>query len=667
MSDFGIGIDTGGTFTDGVIFDLDQKLVISKTKVMTERENLSLSIDRCLENLVIDIRKRGNYDEVIGNIRMVCLSTTLATNAIVEGQGADVGLILIGIDLDKKYPTGHCARINGKIDLRGKIREDLDLEGAKKAIKELKPKVEAFAVSGYMSIRNPVHELDVARLIKKMTGYPVVCGHELSSDLGVYERTVTAVLNARLIPLITSLIEAVRSSIRKASIVAPLMIVRGDGSLISESVAVEKPVETILSGPAASIIGGKVLSRIDNAVIVDMGGTTTDVAVMKAGEPRITEKGALVGGWLTMVKAADISTVGIGGDSHIRVSKERTLEIGPQRVYPLAWLCDVHPHLLDELKEIHENRYFPVNSQPTTILSLIRIPEKIKLNETETSVIRQIENNSPHTIYYIARKLGKDPDLIPWERLVKIGSIHRGGLTPTDVLISSGRLKMWNIKAAETGVKIMANRMGVSKSDFTGRVLDTVYFRLFKIITETAIKDTLPIKFEEHSDVEVLLKQMFRGKREGKKFVHFSARLNVPVIALGAPVKAYFPETVKRLGAKLIIPEYSEVANAIGTVNGVVVERVRIIIKPSESGVFYVYTPEGRRMFMKLEECYEYGEEYGREYAYNRAVESGASDIEIIVKRDERYTTISGGPEYEAGKIFIEAIINVMAKGKPWR
>ena len=268
MSDFGIGIDTGGTFTDGVIFDLDQKLVISKTKVMTERENLSLSIDRCLENLVIDIRKRGNYDEVIGNIRMVCLSTTLATNAIVEGQGADVGLILIGIDLDKKYPTGHCARINGKIDLRGKIREDLDLEGAKKAIKELKPKVEAFAVSGYMSIRNPVHELDVARLIKKMTGYPVVCGHELSSDLGVYERTVTAVLNARLIPLITSLIEAVRSSIRKASIVAPLMIVRGDGSLISESVAVEKPVETILSGPAASIIGGKVLSRIDNAVTV---------------------------------------------------------------------------------------------------------------------------------------------------------------------------------------------------------------------------------------------------------------------------------------------------------------------------------------------------------------------------------------------------------------
>ena len=667
MYNYAIGIDTGGTFTDGVIFDLDNRIVLTKTKVITERKNLTHAIDKCLGNLVEEITKKGDeYKNILKNIKMVSLSTTLATNAIVEGQGAEVGLIVIGIDANREYPTKHFSKISGKIDIRGKVKEELNIKDAKKAILELKGKVEAFAVSGYMSVRNPMHELDVAKLIKDLTGYPVVCGHELSSELGVYERTVTAVLNARLISLITDLIEAVKTNIRNRGIIAPLMVVKGDGSLISEQVAMERPVETILSGPAASVIGGKVLSSIENGMIVDMGGTTTDIALLKNGKPSINEQGASVGGWLTRVKAADILTIGLGGDSSIAVSKNRVLTVGPQKVYPLAWITSQYPYILDELKEILNKEYFPINSQPTTVLSFIGKPEKVELTEGESNILGLIKDK-PHTIYYVAKKLGKDPNLLPWDRLVQIGSIHRAGLTPTDILHYTGKFSAWNIEASKIGVKIMANRMAVSEKEFVEKVLNLTYYKIFKLIIESGIKSTLGIVFNDETAEEKLLNQMFHRKKYKKNIVNFSAKLTVPVVALGAPVEAYFPEAVSRLNTKLMIPENADVANAVGTVNGNVEERVHILIKPAEGGAYYVYTPEGRKIFMELEECYEYGEEYGREYAYNKAVESGASDIKIIIERNERYGTLAGNIADEENKIFIESVIEVTAQGKPWR
>ena len=667
MHNYAIGIDTGGTFTDGVIFDLDNRIVLTKTKVITERSNLTSAIDKCLGNLVNEISKKGEeYNQILKNIKMVSLSTTLATNAIVEGQGADVGLIIIGIDANREYPTKYYSKISGKIDIRGKVREELDINGAKKAIKELKGKVEAFAVSGYMSIRNPMHELEVSRLIKELTGYPVVCGHELSNELGVYERTVTAVLNARLISLITDLIEAVKTNIRNRGIIAPLMVVKGDGSLISEQVAMERPVETILSGPAASVIGGKVLSAIENGMMVDMGGTTTDIALLKNGKPKINEQGASVGGWLTRVKAADIATIGLGGDSYISVSKNRILNIGPQKVYPLSWITSIYPYILNELKEILNKDYFPINSQPTTVLSFVRKPKNVELTDGELKILELIMKE-PHTIYFISKRLDKDPNLLPWERLVRIGSIHRAGLTPTDIHHYTGKFTVWNVEAATLGVKIMAKRMALSEDNFVERVLELIYYKIFRLIVETGIKSTLGIIFNDDSPEERILEHMFDKKKYRKNIVDFSAKLTVPVVALGAPVQAYFPEAVNRLNTKLIIPENADVANAIGTVNGNVEERVQILVKPAEGGAYYVYTPEGRRIFMELDDCYEYGEEYGREYAYNKAVESGASDIKIIVERNERYGTLAGNVADENNRIFIESIIEVTAQGKPWR
>ncbi|HKL12708.1 MAG TPA: hydantoinase/oxoprolinase family protein, partial [Halanaerobiales bacterium] len=468
MANLALGIDTGGTYTDGVIFGMDSRKLYCKTKVLTTRHDLSIAVENCLASL-LNQENDINTDQ----IKMISLSTTLATNAIVEGQGAEVGLISIGREIEDKIPTQYYYNLEGGCNIKGKIKKEVDLKNARIKIDKMKSKVDAFAVSGYLSVRNPDQENKVKKLIEELSGYPVVCAHQLSSELGFKERTVTAVFNARLMPLITNLIKAVKSSLDKRDIQAPLMVVRGDGSLINEQSAREKPVETSLSGPAASIIGSKTLTDIKNGIVVDMGGTTSDIAVLNDGKPRLTKKGAKVGGWLTRVKAADITTIGIGGDSFIQVSKDRVLSIGPQKVFPISWIVKKYDNLKTELQVIKESNYYPLSSQPTTILTYVKEPENFELTETEEEILKIIKDK-PHTLNYISKKLNKAPDIMPWDHLVKVGLVHRASLTPTDILHINGNYKEWDVKAAQLGVDIMAERYQTDKETFIEDVLKEI-------------------------------------------------------------------------------------------------------------------------------------------------------------------------------------------------
>ena len=134
MALFALGIDTGGTFTDGVVCDLDHNTILAKTKVITTRHKLTIAINNCLDNLLVELDKQILKDEVLRHLKMVSLSTTLATNGIVEGQGAEVGLILIGFDLEKELPTPHSCKIPGGCDIKGRIKEPLDLDVYKKIV-----------------------------------------------------------------------------------------------------------------------------------------------------------------------------------------------------------------------------------------------------------------------------------------------------------------------------------------------------------------------------------------------------------------------------------------------------------------------------------------------------------------------------------------------------
>ncbi len=188
-------------------------------------------------------------------------------------------------------------------------------------------------MSSLFSVRNPSHERRIRSLIRELTGKPVTCGHELTSGLDAPRRALTAALNAQLTPQLRHLLEAVQAVLTEAGIAAPLMVVKGDGSLMAVEMALECPVETVLSGPAASVVGARFLTGCDDFVMSDMGGTTTDIAVVRGGHPVLSAEGASVGGWKTMVEAVDVRTFGLGGDSELAFDG-RSIIIGPRRVRP---------------------------------------------------------------------------------------------------------------------------------------------------------------------------------------------------------------------------------------------------------------------------------------------------------------------------------------------
>ena len=342
-----LGVDTGGTYTDAVILDEAADAVIGKAKSLTTRADLALGIGRAVDAAL------AGAGVAPGQIAMVSLSTTLATNALVEGQGGRVALIFIGFDSNDLERGGLIAALKGDPVVRlagghthaGGEATPLDMVGLEKAVIDLAGDVMGFAVASRFATRNPAHEIIARDLIRKLSGRPVTCSYELSAKLNGPKRALTAVLNARLIGMIDRLVAACERHLLAVGITAPLMVVRGDGALISAAMVRERPIETILSGPAASIVGARWLTGASDALVSDIGGTTTDVALLRNGLPEIDPEGARVGGLRTMVEAVAMRTSGLGGDSEVHVLTSGLtggLRLGPRRLIPVALLAVDH-------------------------------------------------------------------------------------------------------------------------------------------------------------------------------------------------------------------------------------------------------------------------------------------------------------------------------------
>ncbi|TIV76455.1 MAG: hydantoinase/oxoprolinase family protein, partial [Mesorhizobium sp.] len=338
-----LGIDTGGTYTDAVLWAEEggpKGKVLAKAKALTTRHDLAVGISGAVDAV---LEKAGTDP---ASIKLVSMSTTLATNALVEGQGGRVALIMIGFseaDLARdglktalgSDPVVFCP---GGHDVHGNAAK-LDLSGLEAALPELGGSVSGFAVCAYFATRNPAHELAARDLIREKTGLPVTASHELSAKLGGPRRALTTLLNARLISMIDRLVAATEGFLEARGIAAPLMVVRGDGALVSAAFARQRPIETILSGPAASLVGARHMTGLDDAVVSDIGGTTTDVAVLDSGRPRLDPEGATVGGFRTMVEAVAMRTFGLGGDSEVALEDgalNPKILLGPRRLVPLA-------------------------------------------------------------------------------------------------------------------------------------------------------------------------------------------------------------------------------------------------------------------------------------------------------------------------------------------
>jgi len=662
MMHLGLGIDTGGTYTDAVIIDLEKGKVLSKAKALTTRHDLSEGISNSI----------GALENVKhSDIRLVSVSSTLATNSVVEGKGCRVGLILAGGEYRQTVPIDEVVEISGGHNLVGEKLADLDLNKAREFVNRTVDKVDAYAISSYLSVRNPEHEIALKEMVKSMCDKPVVCGNELSTKLGFYERTVTAILNAKLIPIVADLMLSVKKVLKSFNISAPLMIVKGDGSLMGESVALEKPVETILSGPAASLIGAKYLTKEEDGIMIDIGGTTTDIGVLRGGKPRLDPEGAMIGGWRTRVKAADISTSGIGGDSRIVVTNS-AIHLNPLRVMPLCIASSKWGCIREKLVKASESKPRPQAGhvaienviQNTEFFIFNKEVRGMELSKEEQQFVDLVKQE-PRTVYEVSELTGIHPFSFNIRRLEEVGYVLRIGLTPTDILHADGSYIEYDEDASKLAVQIQSGILEVAPADFCKEVRKAVIYKLsMELIKKLVYEET------GHMPVCDVCVNTFDKTITHKPGLDYSVglKLHKKIIGIGAPVGAYLPAVAEKFNTHLLLPEHSEVGNAVGAITGSIMETVEVLIRPKpgvsamENPPCTLHSTSERKDFDTLTEAVAYAEDWTRTLAKKLAMDAGADEVEIVVEKDDKIGHL--GKSWGEG-IRLETKVAATAIGKP--
>ncbi|MCL2341306.1 MAG: hydantoinase/oxoprolinase family protein, partial [Proteobacteria bacterium] len=332
MTTYCIGIDTGGTYTDAVLLDIASGRVAGWRKERTTPHDLSLGVGLALQGLL----RQFPAAKVTG----LAVSTTLATNAVVEGRGARVGLFVLGYVRHFKLPVVASIFLKGGHTIIGEEDEPLDMEGLVDTLPRLAGEVDSYAVCGAMSIKNPTHELVAREAIRLLDPKPVFCSHLVSSHPGMLERSATACLHAKLMPLMVDFLASIQRSMLAAGLDCPVTIICGNGRGEALDRIADQAAVTMASGPAATARFGAGCG-FDSALVVDVGGTTTDVCLIEDGRPLLNRDGCVIGEWRTHVEAVDMYTAAAGGDTHVVVQPDGRIALAATRVQPLAMTPDL--------------------------------------------------------------------------------------------------------------------------------------------------------------------------------------------------------------------------------------------------------------------------------------------------------------------------------------
>ena len=665
-----IGVDTGGTYTDAVVIDAANHRVIGSAKAITTKGDLAVGVRNAITQALAALPFQMNQRCV----DLVSVSTTLATNAVVEGHGGSVGVILIGFDdamiaktgIEQAFPGVALAQVAGGHDHSGHATVPLDTSRLLEIALAMGAKVEAFAIASRFAVRNPEHEQQARDLVLQATGKPVTLSSELSASLDAPRRALTATLNARLISRISHLAEAVRRAMLELDLVCPLMIAKGDGTLALADAVVSRPIETVLSGPAASLVGAQWLSGLDNFILSDMGGTTTDLAMLIEGRPRITDDGAQIGGWRTMVRAIDVRTVGLGGDSEVHLSSNGQIHLGPQRVVPVSLMCHRDPHTLTlleaDLADVERGgslhgRYvvLPFGSDRHGVAGPAQAStqERPDLSQREADVLRRV-THVPQPLCKVGDSVGAQRTL---NALRQKGLIQIVAFTPSDAAHVLGLQNNWSAPGALLAAKLLCRlrEMRFPTPDLTQRLAQDVWHAT---VAQTA-RVILQCAFDNPLDKNPLLDAVCEGQGTiGFGKVALSA--TVPVVAVGGPVKVYYPEVGKRINTEIVFPEFCDVANAVGAAMGMVAHEVVLRVDRDGGGGFLLHGVAGSRSFASPGEALAEGTLLARQHAFDNVIAMGAQSPEITVTLSKKYL-----PGFADDNGLLEAVIRAEAVGRP--
>ena len=637
MPRYGLGVDTGGTFTDAVIVDLSNYSVIAKAKSPTTHRDLSIG-------LFESVRKVFSKASVSpSDIALAGVSTTLATNSVLEEKGGEVGLILIGWKNRAEGMTfgeKHLAHVKGGYDSKGKQTEALDEAEIRKAISEVSQGVEAIAVSGLFATLNSSQERTVKRIAEEMTGLPTIMGTELSSTLGIDERARTAVLNGRLISVIGRFLDGLERTFREMGIVAPILVYKGDGSVMNIEKARRYPVESVFSGPAASSVGGRIISGLENFIMVDIGGTSTDIALVEGGMPEIEPEGASIRGWRTHVKAVDMYTVALGGDSLIKLKdpvvdlgngvvipffslsrfKSFSFTIGPERVTPLSRFCVDSPEIIPRIRDSWVGDYY----------RLVREPSPGEVSERCMRVVDTLKENGAMSMVEI-REGTKGLWTIEDEvgTLMDGGYLEHGGFTPSDLMVLRGQFENGDPEGSRAGIFALASSLRMKEDDVITRLLDMVHAK----IAEAILVRLMDYRYGKWKSPESLKVLRDMASLKGPKGFAVLPRIDLPIVGIGAPTRCLMGDVGKRLDAELIFPENGDVGNAIGAVCSKMVVSLTATIIPAQDDMFRVIVPQmEQRYVVKLDYAIEIAKDMLRGSLTESLRKDGASNIEIAFK-----------------------------------
>ncbi len=647
-----IGIDTGGTCTDAVLYDLENHTVIGQSKALTTHSDLTQGILQALDGLDPALCRQA---ETAG------LSTTLATNACVEGKFRRTRLLLMGIDRKgiERYGAAYgftdpddICYLPCRTTITGQILEEPDWEQLRTHAREWFARVDCCAVCEIHGMRNgSILEQRAAEIVESETGLPAVCASRLFGGLSCLERAASAVLNAGLLPVTQQFLKAVSAAFRARGIHAPAYIVRSDGRRMGFDYTAGHAVETLLSGPAASALGGGVLTRQQCAVVVDIGGTTTDIALIEHGEPLLSTDGIRVGKWKTQVRGLAAASFALGGDSAVRWTEHGELRIGPERLRPLCVLASERPEILPVLRR--QIRDMPRHTLPLHEFLTLNRPDwkTCTLSAEDAALCRALEGG-PLSIQQAADLLKADKYQLHTQALETDDIILRAGLTPTDLMHLRGDYTAYSKEASALAASFAAASLGVQEETLCRRVYEHISREVFCGVLEMLLRHAYPHFQTGGIDDGVralILSQWHMRKADAAPLLNCCFGLLAPLVGIGGPVHLFLPEAAAALHTSCILPECAATANAAGAAAGRMAVTASAEIRPhgldpenADAGDFEAFCEgEPPRSFSSLEEAAAWAESQLRTFTAAQLHAQGAADA---IRFSCEHETVPSGP-----------------------